>query len=142
MRVLEVPEWLTKPYFIGYIVKCKMKREFIETSSFTKKWFALGFTDDDLAELQQFLLKNPEAGDIMVGTGGLKKIRVAFQGRGKSRSSRVCYVDFATFAKTYLIQVFSKEEQSNLTDAEKNAVKKVIGILKIEAARNWRKEHE
>ena len=119
-----------------------MKREFIETPSFTKKWFALGFTDDDLAELQQFLLKNPEAGDIMVGTGGLKKIHFAFQGRGKSGSSRVCYVDFATFAKTYLIQVFSKEEQSNLTDAEKNAVKKVIGILKIEAARNWRKEHE
>ena len=142
MRVLEVPEWLKTPYFIGYIVKCKMKREFIETPSFTKKWFALGFTDDDLAELQQFLLKNPEAGDIMVGTGGLKKIRFAFQGRGKSGSSRVCYVDFATFAKTYLIQVFSKEEQSNLTDAEKNAVKKVIGILKIEAARNWRKEHE
>ena len=58
-----------------------MKRESIETPSFTKKWFALGFTDDDLAELQQFLLKNPEAGDIMVGTGGLKKIRFAFQGR-------------------------------------------------------------
>ena len=80
-----------------------MRREFIETPSFTKRWFALGFNDDDLAELQQFLLKNPEAGDIMVGTGGLKKIRFAFQGRGKSGSSRVCYVDFATFAKTYLI---------------------------------------
>ena len=142
MRVLKVPEWLITPYFIGYIVKCKMKRESIETPSFTKKWFALGFTDDDLAELQQFLRKNPEAGDITVETGSLKKIRFAFQGRGKSGSSRVCYVDFATFAKTYLIQVFSKEEQSNLTDAEKNAVKEVIGILKIEAARNWRKEHE
>ena len=132
---------MTNPYFIGYFIKYKMRREFIETPSFTKKWFALGFTDDDLAELQQFLLKNPESGDIMVGTGGLKKIRFAFQGRGKSGSSRVCYVDFATFAKTYLIQVF-KEEQSNLTDTEKNAVKKAIGVLKTEAARNWRKEHE
>ena len=54
-----------------------MKREFIETPSFTKRWFALGFTDDDLAELQQFLIKNPYAGDTMVGTGGLKKIRYA-----------------------------------------------------------------
>ncbi|WP_253675523.1 hypothetical protein [Treponema sp. OMZ 305] len=45
-----------------------MRREFIETPSFTKRWFALGFNDDDLAELQQFLLKNPEAGDIMIGT--------------------------------------------------------------------------
>lgn len=119
-----------------------MQREFIETPSFTKRWFALGFNDDDLAELQQFLIKNPEAGDIMIRTGGLKKIRFAFQGRGKSGSTRVCYVDFVTFAKTYLIQVFSKEEKTNLTDMEKNAVKKVIGVLKTEAARNWRKEHE
>ena len=42
----------------------------------------------------------------------------------------------------YLIQVFSKDEKQNLTDTEKNAVKKVIGILKAEAAKNWRKEHE
>ncbi|WP_232502095.1 addiction module toxin RelE [Treponema vincentii] len=76
-----------------------MRREFIETPSFTKRWFALGFNDDDLAELQQFLIKNPEAGDVMIGTGGLKKIRFAFQGRGKSGSARVCYVDFATFCK-------------------------------------------
>ena len=68
MRVLEVPEWLTNPYFIGYFIKYKMRREFIETPSFTKRWFALGFNDDDLAELQQFLIKNPEAGDIMIGT--------------------------------------------------------------------------
>ena len=50
-----------------------MKREFIETPSFTKKWFSLGFNDEDLAELEQFLVENPEAGDMMVGTGGLRK---------------------------------------------------------------------
>ena len=119
-----------------------MKREFIETPSFTKKWFALGFTDDDLSELQEFLIKNPEAGDMMIGTGGLKKIRYAFKGRGKSGSARVCYVDFASFEKNYLIQLFTKDEKPNLTDAEKNAIKKVIGILKTEAVNNWRQEHE
>ena len=50
-----------------------MKREFIETPSFTKRWSALGFNYDNLAELQQFLIKNPDAGDTIVGTGGLKK---------------------------------------------------------------------
>ncbi|MBO4727250.1 MAG: type II toxin-antitoxin system RelE/ParE family toxin [Spirochaetaceae bacterium] len=119
-----------------------MKREFIETPSFTKKWFALGFTDDDLAELQQFLIKNPEVGKTMVGTGGLKKIRYAFEGRGKSGSARVCYVDFACFEKNYLIQVFSKDEKQNLTDSEKNAVKKVVLLLKAEAVKNWRQKHE
>ena len=116
-----------------------MKRIFIETPSFTKRWFALGFTEDDLAELQQFLIKNPDAGNIMVGTGGLRKIRFAFEGRGKSGSARVCYVDFAAFEKNYLIQVFSKDEKQNLTDAEKKEVKKAISILKAETAKNWRK---
>lgn len=99
-----------------------MKRVFIETPSFTKKWYALGFNDDDLAELQQFLITNPEAGTLMVGTGGLRKLRYAFKGRGKSGGARVCDVDFASF--------------------EKNEVKKVISILKTEAAENWRKENE
>ena len=119
-----------------------MKREFIETPSFTKRWYALGFDDDDLAELQQYLIKNPDAGDTMVGTGGLKKIRYAFKGRGKSGSARVCYVDFAAFEKNYLIQVFSKDEKQNLSDAEKKNIKTVLQILKKEAAENWRKEHE
>lgn len=117
-----------------------MKREFIETPSFTKRWSALGFNDDNLAELQQFLIKNPDAGDTIVGTGGLKKIRFAFKGKGKSGSVRVCYVDFAAFEKNYLIQVFPKDEKPNLTDAEKNAVKKIIGILKAEAAKNRREK--
>ena len=119
-----------------------MKREFIETPSFTKRWYALGFDDDDLAELQQYLIKNPDAGDTMVGTGGLKKIRYAFNGRGKSGSARVCYVDFAAFEKNYLIQVFSKDEKQNLSDMEKKNIKIVVQILKKEAAENWRKEHE
>ncbi|EPF26321.1 hypothetical protein HMPREF1221_01394 [Treponema socranskii subsp. paredis ATCC 35535] len=119
-----------------------MKREFIETPSFTKRWFALGFNDDDLAEVQQFLIKNPNAGDMMVGTGGLRKLRFAFEDKGKSGSARVCYVDFATFEKNYLLQVFSKDEKPNLTAAEKNEVKRIIGILKAEVAKNWRKEHE
>ena len=119
-----------------------MKREFIETPSFTKRWYALGFNEDDLAELQQYLIKNPDAGDTMVGTGGLKKIRYAFEGRGKSGSARVCYVDFASFEKNYLIQVFSKDEKSNLSAAEKKVVKNLVQTLKKEAAENWRKEHE
>jgi len=119
-----------------------VKREFIETPSFTKRWFALGFNDDDLAELQQFLIKNPNAGDMMVGTGGLRKLRFAFEDKGKSGSARVCYVDFATFEKNYLLQVFSKDEKPNLTAAEKNEVKRIIGILKAEVAKNRRKEYE
>lgn len=115
-----------------------MKKEFIETPFFTKRWYALGFNDEDLAELQQFLLKNPQAGDMMVGTGGLRKIRFAFKGKGKRGSAWVCYVDFAAFERTYLIHVFSKEEKANLTDAEKNVIKNIINLLKEEAKKNRR----
>jgi len=80
-------EHIDESYFIGHIFeKREMKREFIETPSFTKRWFALGLNDDDLAELHQFLIKNPEAGDMMVGTGGLRKLRFAFGDKGKSGS--------------------------------------------------------
>lgn len=74
-----------------------MKRIFIETPSFTKRWFALGFTEDDLAELQQFLIKNPDAGNIMVGTGGLRKIRFAFEGRGKKWQCKGMLCGFCCF---------------------------------------------
>ena len=119
-----------------------MVREFIETPWFTERWFALGFTDDDLGELEQFLLKHPDAGDIMVGTGGLSKIRYAFKGKGKSGSARVCYVDFAAFSKNYLIEVFAKNEKPNLTKEEKNVLKKLIKSLKEDAANESKGEEK
>ena len=70
-----------------------MIRTFYEMKHFTKKWLDLGFSDDELSQLQQILLENPKAGDVMRGTGGLRKIRFAFPNSGKSGSVRVCYID-------------------------------------------------
>ena len=46
-----------------------MVRTFYEMKHFTKKWQDLGFTDDERSQLQQVLLENPKAGDVMKGTG-------------------------------------------------------------------------
>ena len=119
-----------------------MTRTFIEVPSFTKAWYTLGFTDEELINLQKTLLNDPEAGRLMVGTGGLRKIRLAFPNRGKSGSARVCYVDFAVYEKIYLIQVFAKDEKDNLSNEEKNEVKKLLAILKDEASNKRRKKHE
>ena len=73
---------------------------------------------------------NPEKGDLIRGTGGLRKIRVAFEGRGKSGSARVCYVDFAVFERIYLITAYTKNEKDNLTQKERNEVHKLIDVLK------------
>lgn len=103
-----------------------MKRTFIETPAFTKKWKQLGFNDDMLRQLEMELLQNPKAGDVIQGTGKLRKIRVAFEHTGKSGGSRVCYVDFEVKETIYLINVYSKNEKENLSKDERNLLKKVI----------------
>lgn len=107
-----------------------MTREFVMLPEFDRRWKEIGFTDDDLKSLQEELTINPEKGDMMKGTGGLRKIRVAFEGRGKSGSARVCYVDFAVFERIYLITAYTKNEKANLTPKERNEVHKLIDILK------------
>jgi len=52
--------------------------------------------------------------------------------------SRVCYVDFAFFEKVFLLRVFSKSEKSNLSQDERNQIKKAVKQLKEEVAGNWR----
>ncbi len=61
---------------------------------FDKQWRAMGLDDNDLQALQIELLKDPQIGSVIQGTGKLRKMRFAFPNRGKSGSSRVLYVDF------------------------------------------------
>lgn len=115
-----------------------MKRTFIEVPLFTKRWKEIGLSDEDLLALQIMLLKNPESGPVMEGTGGIRKVRFALENRGKSGSVRVCYTDFDEYEVTYLITAFTKNEQSNLSDEEKNVLKKLVKALKDETAKNRR----
>lgn len=109
-----------------------MVRTFYEMKHFTKKWQDLGFTDDELSQLQQVLLENPKAGDVMKGTGGLRKVRFAFPGSGKSGSVRVCYIDIEGVLEIHLIDVFAKNEKENLSKAERNAIRIVVEQIKAE----------
>lgn len=115
-----------------------MKRTFIEVPLFTKRWKEKGLSDEDLLALKIMLLKNPESGPVMEGTGGIRKVRFALENRGKSGSVRVCYTDFAEYEVTYLITAFTKNEQANLSDEEKNVLKKLVKALKDETAKNRR----
>ena len=115
-----------------------MIRTFIEVPIFTKRWKEIGLGDDELKSLQIILLKNPDSGQIMEGTGGIRKVRFPLENRGKSGSVRVCYTDFAEYEVIYFITAFQKKEQENLTMEEKNAIKKLVKALKEEAAKNRR----
>ena len=113
-----------------------MTRTFIEVPLFTKRWKEIGLDNDDLLKLQIMLLKDPESGPVMEGTGGIRKVRFPLENRGKSGSVRVCYTDFAEYEVTYLITAFTKNEQENLTTEEKAVLKKLVKSLKDEAAKN------
>ena len=64
--------------------------QIIETSAFTRRVAGL-LTDDEYRALQSALVVNPEAGAVIVGTGGARKVRWAREGRGKSGGVRVIY---------------------------------------------------
>lgn len=112
-----------------------LTRTFIMLPEFEKQWSKMGLNDSDLKRLQYELLENPQKGDIMQGTGGLRKIRFAFEKRGKSGSSRVVYVDFAFYEKIFLITAYPKNEKDNLSQAERNSVKKMIETLEASLRR-------
>ena len=116
-----------------------MTRTFIEVPLFTKHWKEIGLNDEELQALQIMLLKDPESGPIMEGTGGIRKVRFPLENRGKSRSVRVCYADFTEYEAIYLITAFEKKDQENLTTEEKNVLKKLVKSLKAEAAKNSRR---
>lgn len=106
-----------------------MTRSFIELPLFRSKWKSLGLDDDDLRRLQTELLSDPKVGAVMQGTGGIRKMRFAFEDRGKSGSARVIYIDFEIYEKIYLITAYSKDEKDNLTKSERNELKQMIRIL-------------
>lgn len=106
-----------------------MTRTFIQTDEFVKNWERLGLTDDDMRRLELEILKNPKVGSVIRGTGGLRKLRFSFENKGKSGSTRICYVDFLFLETVYLITVYPKNEKDNLTKAECNNIKKMIDAL-------------
>ena len=109
-----------------------MKRLFVLTPGFEKSWADLGLGDDELRTLQGQLIENPEAGDVIQGTGGARKIRIPLEGRGKSGGGRVVYVDVVIRERIYLITAYSKNVQTDLSLEEKKQLRKVVAFCKGE----------
>lgn len=112
-----------------------MNREFVNLDIFNKLWEDLGLSDDDLRELQEHLNIDPEAGKIIKNTGGVRKLRWAVKGKGKSGGVRVLYVDFLFYEKIYLLMVYTKNKKENITAKEKQIIKKKVDELKNELRR-------
>ena len=109
-----------------------MRRTFILAASFDRAWADMGLGDKELMALQQLLTLNPEAGDVIQGTGGARKVRIPLEGRGKSGGGRVIYVDVVIREQIYLITAYSKNVQTDLSPEEKKQLRKVVEICKGE----------
>jgi len=103
--------------------------KFIETSLFTRQIKQIA--TDELLTLQRELIAFPDKGDVIQNTGGLRKVRMATGGQGKSSSARVIYL-LATREIIWLVLAYPKSAKENLTDAEKVELKKLTTLLKNE----------
>jgi len=105
---------------------------FFSTFEFDKQWERMGLDDQDRRLLENEIVNNPQAGAVMRGTGGLRKIRFALEGRGKSGSARVLYVDFVVLERIYLITAYPKSQKENISAQDRELFRKLIEQTKLE----------
>lgn len=98
---------------------------FIETPTFTRLIKEL-IPDKGYSHFQHALAQAPESGDLIEGTGGLRKVRIALPGRGKRGGARVIYYYFASASQIVLLLVYPKSTQDNLTADQKKALRTII----------------
>lgn len=89
-------------------------------------------TEDEIANLINYLSENPTAGDEISGTGGCRKVRVAGRGRGKSGGFRTITFYTGQHLPVFLITVFGKGEKTDLTKAERNNLRKLTKAIVTE----------
>jgi len=101
---------------------------FVESPQCTRAITEL-MDDDGYRLLQAVLLENPEAGAIIVGSGGLRKVRWALPGRGKRGGARMIYYFWVVKSRIYLLYAYSKSAKGDLT---REQVKILAGLMQRE----------
>jgi hypothetical protein len=104
----------------------------VETSAFARRAEKL-LTTEEREELVFFLALHPQSGDEIPGTGGVRKVRFAARGNGKSGGVRVIYYFYDEENPLYAIFLYGKNEQANLTPQQKREVAAFAATLKAAA---------
>ncbi len=86
-------------------------------------------TDAERRDVVDYLAAHPKAGDLMEGTGGVRKLRWGRGGQGKSGGVRVIYYFHSEAMPLYLLTLFAKSERANLSKAERNDLAGFVDIL-------------
>lgn len=104
-----------------------MKATFVELPPFQRHRQDY-LNDDSFRAFQQMLMENPEAGDVIKGTGGLRKVRFADEKRGKSKRGglRVIYYWWRPGGQFWLYTLYNKDEMDDLTPAQRKVLKELL----------------
>jgi len=98
---------------------------FVEASIFTKRLMDY-FNDNEYREFQNYLMEHPGTGDIIQGTGGLRKIRWTASGKGKRGGTRIIYYWEIAHQQIYLLTLYAKNEMSDLSANDKKVLKEML----------------
>ena len=112
-----------------------MRRLFIYSSLILRRLAEFDEPDKKARQIENELLHNPEAGDIVPGTGGVRKVRLPDEGRSKGKRGgiRVLFLDLPHVAKTHILYLLHKGDAPDLTTEEKKVIKDLVLILKEES---------
>jgi hypothetical protein len=101
----------------------------IETPDYLADAKATGLTEPERIAIVSLLAAQPTAGDLIPGTGGARKLRVAGRGKGKSGGYRVVTFFGGTDVPVFLLNVFAKGDRIDLSQAERNALREELSGL-------------
>lgn len=119
--------------------------DFIELTPFTKCWRQLELDDEgDLTQLQMHIMRQPTKGDLIPGTGSIRKIRFAPERwhRGKRGGVRVWYVHLPDLGTVILCYAYAKNELENVSQSVKNYLNQLVDEMVAELRKrksNYRK---
>ena len=102
--------------------------EFIAPPTFTRLITGL-LSDDEYREMQNLLVEDPARGDLIRGGGGIRKLRYAAQGRGKSGGIRAIYYWIRDDHQIYMLVAYPKSKKDNLTDQETAILREFVKEL-------------
>ncbi len=94
--------------------------------------------EEERGALVDYLARNPLAGDLIPGTGGVRKLRWALEGRGKRGGARVVYYYHSAAMPIFALTAYAKNERDDISQADRNDFRRLTGLLVERYARRKR----
>lgn len=118
-----------------------MRKRFIESPGFSR-WLAEHLSDAAYAAFQRQLMAAPDAGKVIRGCGGLRKIRIGDprRGQGKRGGARVIYLHVPEVDWVFLVDVYGKDEKGDLTPGERKTLAELAARFRSEALASKKRE--